>query len=129
VRWAVLFGGLVIIADLAARAIVQRTLSTEDQALVGTLDDIANYVLFAVLGIVVVRDTAVIYLGAVAGVCAALLDATVVAAAAVMAPMPNTTSPIEEVFVSNLVIGTLFAGVAGVVYALVQNMSSGRRPK
>jgi hypothetical protein len=121
-----LLGGLVIIADLAARAIVQRTLSPDDVTLVGTLDDIANYVLFSILGIVVVRDTRSMYMGAVAGVLAALLDASVVAAAGAMAPMPGPGS-IEEIFVSNLIIGTLFAGVSGVVYALVQNWSGGRR--
>jgi hypothetical protein len=127
-RWGLLFGGLVIIADLAARAIVQRTLSADDQNLIGTADDIANYVLFSVLGIIVVRETGIMYLGAIAGVFAALLDAIVVAAAGVMAPMPGPTT-VEEVFISNLVIGTLFAGVSGVVYALVQSWSGGRRPR
>jgi hypothetical protein len=128
VRWGVLFGGLVIIADLATRAVMQRTLSIEDAALVGTLDDIANYVLFSVLGIVVVRDTRVMYMGAVGGVFAALLDAMVVAAAGILAPMPGPGT-VEEVFISNLIIGTLFAGVSGVAYALVQSWSGGRRPR
>lgn len=128
VRRGLLFGGLVIIFDLAARALVQRTFSVDDQALIGTFDDIANYVLFSLLGMIVVRDTRVIYLGVVAGLFAALLDAIVVAAAGVMAPMPGPGS-VEEVFISNLVIGTLFAGVSGAVYALVQGWSRGRRPR
>ena len=127
-RWGLLLGGLVIIADLSARAVVQRTLSPDDAVLVSTMDDIANYILFSVLGILVVRDTRVIYLGALAGIFAALLDATVVAAAGVMAPMPGPAS-VEEVFVTNLIIGTLFAGLSGVVYGLVRNWSGGRRSR
>jgi hypothetical protein len=129
VRWGALVGGLVIIVDLASRAIVQRSLSADDQALVATIDDIANYLLFSALGIIVVRDTGIIYLGAIAGVFAALLDASVVALATLMAPPAGPAPAVEDVFITNLVIGTLFAGVSGVVYQLVQNWSGGRRPR
>ena len=127
-RRALLIGGLVIIADLATRAITQRTPLPEDQQLVGTLDEIANYALFSLLGILVVRDTRIIYMGALAGFIASLLDALVVAAASALAPMSGP-STIEEVFISNLLIGTLFAGMTGIVYGLVQNWSGGRKSR
>jgi hypothetical protein len=127
VRWGAMFGGLVIIVDLASRALMQRSLSPDDQALVATMDDVANYLLFSVLGIIVVRDTGIMYLGAIAGIAAALLDATVVAAATLMAPPAGQAPAVEDVFITNIVIGTLFAGVSGVVYQLVQNWSGGRR--
>lgn len=127
-RRAVLIGGLVIIADLLTRVVIQRSPLPEDQQVVATMDEIANYALFSLLGILVVRETRVVYMGAIAGSIAALLDALVVAAASALAPTPGP-STIEEVFISNLLIGTLFAGMTGVVYGLVQNWSGGRKSR
>jgi hypothetical protein len=126
-RWGVLIGGLVIIADLAAQAVSQHTASADDLNAIGTTDDIVNFVLFSILGIVVVRETGLIYSGAIAGVFAALLDAIVVAAAASMAPPIGPEVGIEEYFVRNLAIGTLFAGLSGVMYLVVQRWSGRRR--
>lgn len=127
-RRALLIGGLVIIADLATRVVLQRTPLPEEQQLVGTMDEIANYALFSLLGILVVRDTRIIYMGAMAGFVASLLDAVVVAAAGALAPTSGPAT-IEEVFISNMLIGTLFAGMTGIVYGLVQNWSSGRKSR
>src|ERR1700716_4302794 len=126
-RWGVLIGGLVIIADRSAQAVSQRTASPDDLVAIGTTDDIVNYLLFSILGILVVRDTGLIYLGAIAGVFASLLDAIVVAAAASMAPPAGPELAIEEYLIRNLLLGTVFAGASGVVYALVQRWSSGSR--
>jgi hypothetical protein len=135
-RLGLLIGGLVIIADLGAQAIMQRTLNADDATLVEAIDELANYVLFSLLGILVVRDTGLMYAGLVAGVFASLLDAMVVAAATLMAPAATAIAPpatvmsvAEEGFVYNLVIGTAFAGASGVVYALVQRMTRGRKPR
>jgi hypothetical protein len=127
-RWGVLIGGLVIIADLLAQAVSQRTLSADDLNAIGAADDLVNFILFSILGILVVRDTGLVYLGAVAGVFASLLDAIVVATAASMAPPAGPDVAIEEYFVRNLAIGTLFAGLSGVVYMVIQRWSGGRRP-
>src|SRR5207253_9239174 len=78
-RWGALIGGLVIIADLTAQAVSQRTASPDDLAASRTTDDIGKYVLFSILGILVVRETGLMYLGAIAGVFASLLDASVLA--------------------------------------------------
>jgi hypothetical protein len=130
VRWGVLIGGLVIIADLATQAIIQRSPTPDDVTAVRAADEILNSVLYLFLGIAVVRDTRLIYAGALAGLLAALLDALVVAAAASMAPTPIPGGgTIEEVFVSNIVIWPLFAAVSGVVYATVQRVSGGRRQR
>jgi hypothetical protein len=126
VRWGVLLGGLVIIADLAAMAAFQRTVSPDDLAAIQTVDDIANYGLFSFLGVVVVRDTGLFYAGILGGLLASLLDSAVVAAARIMAPIAGVSAPIEDVFVTNLVIGVVFAGVSGLMYVLVRRWSGGR---
>jgi hypothetical protein len=128
-RWGLLMGGLVIIVDLAAQVASQRTLVADDLDAIGAADEIINFILFSILGILVVRESGLIYLGAIAGVFASLLDAVVVAAATSMAPPPGPAAPIEEVFLFNLAIGTVFAGISGVVYAMLQRWSGGRRQK
>jgi hypothetical protein len=129
VRWGALIGGLVIIVDLASLVVSQRTVMPEDQAAVEAADDLLNFILFSILGILVVRDTGLMYLGAVAGMFASLLDATVVTAAMSMAPPAGPPVPIEERFLFNLAIGTVFAGIGGVVYAMLQRRSGARRQK
>jgi len=126
-RWGLLIGGLVIIVDLGAQVMSQRTASPDDLNAIGSADEVINYVLFSILGIIVVRDTGLFYLGAVAGVLASLLDAMVVAAAASMAPPPNGALPFEQYFAENLAIGVLFAGLSGVMYFIIQRWS--RRSK
>ncbi len=128
-RWGLLIGGLVIIVDLATQVLMQRSLAPEEVDAIGAADEMVNFVLFSILGILVVRDTAIIYLGAIAGVFASLLDAVVVAAATSMAPPVGQPAPIADVFLFNLAIGTVFAGIGGVVYALLQRWSGGRRQK
>jgi hypothetical protein len=128
-RWALLIGGLVIIADLGTQAIAQRTTSPDDLGAIYNTDELVNYLLFSLLGIIVVRDTGVFYLGAVAGVLASLVDAIVVAAAASMAPPAGGAAPLEEYFARNLVIGIVFAGLSGVTYFVVQRWSGARRSK
>jgi hypothetical protein len=128
-RFAVLIGGLVIIADLGTQAISERLLSADDVSAVQTLDELINYVLFSLLGILVVRDTGLIYAGFAAGVFAALLDAVVVAAALLMGPSGTPLAIVEEGFIYNLAIGTIFGGLSGVVYSLVQRWSGGRRSR
>jgi hypothetical protein len=122
-------GGLVIIADLATQALLQRTFSAEDARALTTVDEVVNYVLFSLLGILVVRQTGLSYAGAVAGVFASLLDAIVVASASLLAPAATPFAAVEEIFLSNLAIGTVFAGVSGLVYSLVQRWSGGRRSR
>lgn len=124
-----LIGGLVIIVDLFALAVSQHATTPDDQASITTVDELLNFVLFAILGVVVVRDTGLIYMGAMAGVFASLLDAIVVAAANTMAPGPGPAPPIEEYFMSNLAIGTLFAGASGIVYGLIRRWSASRSKK
>jgi uncharacterized membrane protein len=122
-------GGLVIIVDLTSQVFSQRTLSADELDTIGAADEIINFVLFSILGILVVRDSGLMYLGAIAGVFASLLDAIVVAAATSMAPPAGPVAPIEEVFLFNLTIGTVFAGIGGVVFAMLQRWSGARRQK
>ena len=88
---------------------------------------ILNYALYALLGVLVVRDTNIIYAGVAAGFVASLLDAIVVSAASLMM---QPTPPPEALwigFARNLFTGTVFAGLSGIVYVLVQRWSGGRR--
>src|SRR5579862_450047 len=55
-RLGLLIGGLVIITDLSATAMIERTVSADDVAAIGDIDEILNYVLFSLLGVLVVRD-------------------------------------------------------------------------
>ena len=128
-RWGLLIGGLVIIADLGAQAIAQRTASPDDLVAIYNADELINYLLFSILGIIVVRDTSVFYLGAVAGVLASLLDSVVVAAAASMATPAGGSGPLEDYFARNLAIGVIFAGLSGVTYFVVQRWSGTRGSK
>jgi hypothetical protein len=125
-RWGVLIGGLAIIADLGAQAMSQRTLNVDELTTIGAVDEILNFILFSMLGILVARETRLVYLGAIAGLFASLLDAIVVATAATMAPPTGPEVAIEEYFMRNIVIGTLFAGLSAVVYMVVQRWPGGR---
>ena len=129
VRWGVLIGGIVIIADLAAQAMAQRTASPDDIAAIFDADDFINYVLFSILGVIVVRDTGIFYLGAIAGVLASLIDGIVVATAASLAPPQGEPLLLDQYFARNLTIGILFAGLSGVVYFVVQRWSGTRRSR
>jgi len=122
-------GGLVIIVDLASQVATQRTAAVDELDAIGAADQIINLVLFSLLGILVVRDSGLIYLGAIAGVFASLMDAIVVAAATSMAPPAGPVVPIEDVFLYNLAIGTVFAGIGGVVFAMLKRWSGERRQK
>ena len=128
-RLGFLIGGLVIIVDLFFLLLTQRSINPEDAAAFGDVDEILNYVLFSLLGVLVVRETRIMFAGAVAGVFASLLDAIVVTAAQVMVPPPLPLDALEFGFARNLLIGTVFAGLSGVVYLLVQRWSGGQRPR
>ncbi|MBV9581587.1 MAG: hypothetical protein JO057_23665 [Chloroflexi bacterium] len=128
-RLGLLIGGLVIITDLAATAMIERTVSADDLATIADIDEVLNYVLFALLGVLVVRETSVMFAGAVAGLFASLLDAIVVSAASLMVPPTPSPDALWIGFARNLVIGTVFAGLSGIVYAVVQRWSSSQRPR
>ena len=112
-----------------AADMVVHTTTPDDAAAIADIDEILNYVLFSLLGVLVVRDTGMMLSGVVAGVFASLLDAIVVTAASLMVPPPPTLEALEFGFARNLVIGTVFAGLSGIVYALVQRWSGGRRSR
>ena len=128
VRLGSLIAGLIIIADLSTKVFTQRTFSADEAAALAQIDNLVNIVLFSLLGVLVVRQTGLMLSGVVAGAFASLLDAIVVAAASLMAPPPTPPAEVQAQFLENLVVGTLFAGLAGVLYAIVQR-SSGRRPR
>jgi len=128
-RFGLLMGGLVIILDLFFMLLRQQTTNADDALNLDLWDLFLNVVLFSVLGVLVVRQTGLTFAGAIAGLFAALLDAIVITAAFLMVPPPQTFDQLEERFVQNLIVGTLVAGVSGLVFALVQRWSGGQRPR
>ena len=117
------------LADLAALAMIQRAASADEIAAIADVDEILNYALYALLGVLVVRDTNIMYAGVVAGFVASLLDAIVVSAASLMM---RPTPPPEALWIGfgrNVLTGTIFAGLSGIVYVLVQRWSGGQRPR
>ncbi len=126
-RLGLLIGGLVIIVDLLTMLITEQTVNPDEIAVWAQIDELANFVLFSFLGVLVVRDTGVVFAGAVAGVFASLLDAVVVTAAALMVPPAQSLDALGGNFAWNLLIGVVFSGLSGVVYALVQRWSDGQR--
>ena len=137
-RLGVLIGGLVIIADLLTQLIIQRTTNADDALAVLQVDQIANVLLYVLLGILMVRDTDLMYAGAVAGLVAGLLDAVVVTAAALLVPHPPPSPDPQELSeqmilvlgaAQNIAQGVIFAGASGVIYTLVQRLPGGRRPR
>ena len=75
--------------------ITEQTTKADEIAVWAQIDELANYVLFSLLGVLVVRDTGVILAGVVAGVFASLLDAIVVTAASLMVPPPPSAEMLE----------------------------------
>jgi hypothetical protein len=130
-RFGVLIGGLVIIVDLGTQILSQRALSPDDRVYAEMGDQIVNWILYSLLGIGVARATGLIYSGVLAGLLASVLDASVVAAAAALAPpIPGVASMgdlIVASFEMNVVDGTLFTAVSCVVYVLIQRWSAGQR--
>jgi hypothetical protein len=127
-RWGLLIGGLVIIADLATLAIIQRSFIPEEQAMIYQTDIIINWVLFSILGILAVRDTRLIYAGILAGLVAAVVDTAVVGAAQIMAPLAGVQLNISDMVINSVLVNAGFAAVSGVVYGLMQRSASGPRP-
>ena len=126
-RWGVLIGGLVIITDLATRALDQRVNSADVQFWIDILDWVVNIVLFSIVGATVVRETRMIYLGALAGMLAGLLDGLIIAATVSMAPMTGDAPP-EDNILRNILLGTLFAGVSALMNWLLLRWH-GSRPR
>src|SRR3954453_2677081 len=69
-RLGLLIGGLVIIADLGVTALIQRSDSAELTDTLAQGDELLNYVLFSLLGILVVRESKLMFAGVIAGVFA-----------------------------------------------------------
>lgn len=121
-----LIGGLVIIVDLATHAILQRVTGEDVLVEIGAANQIANVVLFSILGAVVARRTGMFYLSALAGLLASLLDGAVVLAAASLAPLPGNPAPVDQYLLQNLAYGVIPATVSGFVSTLVERASGPR---
>jgi uncharacterized membrane protein len=124
-RWGLLIGGLVIIADLGSQAIDQRVTTPDVVNTVDVVDYIVNIVLFSVVGAIVVRQTGQVVFGTMAGLLAGLVDGLVIAAAASMAALQSNP---EETILQNVVLGAFFAAISAAVGRVILRRS-GSRPR
>jgi hypothetical protein len=121
-RWSFLMGGLVIIVDLLALLVQQRTTPDATGAEpILAVDQILNAVLFWIAGAAVFRETGRVWFGALAGLLAAVLDTVVVTTAQLMTAGPG--APIDQTAVlvqvaENLALG-LGLAVAGAWFARI----------
>ena len=87
-RWGVLIGGLLIIADLTTRLILQRAGQDAEETL-ASLDQAINWGLLFAAGLSVQRETRNLVWAPLAGLLAGLLDGLVIAAANTINPPPG----------------------------------------
>jgi hypothetical protein len=87
-RWGILIGGLLIIADLTTRLILQR-LGQDAEETVASIDQAVNWGLLFAVGLTVQRETGRVLLAPLAGLLAGLLDGLVIAAANSINPPPG----------------------------------------
>ena len=127
-RWGSLIGGLIIIVDLAAKALQQRLAPGSD--VVQTLepvDLVLNAILLSIAGVAVMRETHSVRMSALAGLIAGLLDALVLAAADVLAPTPGGPTSMSDALIGNIslnvITGVVLAAAAGWFTRLSQRRS------
>lgn len=115
-------GGLVIIADLAAR--LTETPGGTDE--VDTLNIIISALFYSLAGTLAYRDTRRIGFGALAGLIAGALDGLVIGAAELLAPRPGLSEGVTplDVFTSllvlNVALGVLLATLSAWFGALIR---------
>jgi hypothetical protein len=127
-RWGSLIGGLIIIVDLAAKALQQRLAPGSDvvQSL-EPVDLMLNAILLSIAGAAVMRETHSVRMSALAGLIAGLLDALVLAAADVLAPTPGAPMSVSDALIGNIslnvITGVVLAAAAGWFTRLSQRRS------
>ena len=113
-RWSLLIGGLIIIADLGTLVIQQRIAAGPDVLnALDIADQVVSILLYSLVGVAVQRETGRVYLGGLAGLLAGLLDGIVLAAAASLAPRPGDEANTPEMqLLWNVIEGALLAAVS-----------------
>ena len=117
-RWGLLVGGLLIIADLSTRLILQRAGQDAADTLI-TVDQLVNAVLLAIAGASVERESGRIWWATLAGLLAGLLDALVIAAANSINPPPDLGNPLY-LTLQNVAQGPILATAAAWVSSLAR---------
>ena len=117
-RWGVLVGGLLIIADLTTRLILQRVGQDASETLAG-LDEAVNALLLVTAGMAVQRETGRVVWSAAAGLIAGLLDGLVIAAANSINPPPGPQDAMGLLF-QNVAQGPIVAVAAAFVSSVLR---------
>jgi hypothetical protein len=121
-RWGLLVGGLLIIADLTTRLLVQR-MGPDAADTLNQIDLAVNWALLFTAGISVQRETGRVLWGGAAGLLAGLLDAVVIAAANSLNPPPGPQDPLG-LLVQNVVQGPIAALIAAFSSWLLRRRAS-----
>lgn len=126
-RWGVLMGGLMIVVDLATRAMQQRLPEGADTgALLAGANLLLNALFLSILGTSVLRQTGRVRLAALGGLVAGLLDGIVVGAASALAPPGNLGGELTpgelwlEMVLQNLVLGVVLASLSAWIGTLAR---------
>ena len=117
-RWGVLVGGLLIIADLTTRLLVQRVGQDASETLAG-LDEAVNALLLVTAGMAVQRETGRVVWSAAAGLIAGLLDGLVIAAANSINPPPGPQDAMG-LLLQNVAQGPIVAVAAAFVSSVLR---------
>jgi hypothetical protein len=114
----VLVGGLLIIADLTTRLLVQRVGQDASETLAG-LDEAVNALLLVTAGMAVQRETGRVVWSAAAGLIAGLLDGLVIAAANSINPPPGPQDAMG-LLLQNVAQGPIVAVAAAFVSSVLR---------
>jgi hypothetical protein len=117
-RWGLLVGGLLIIADLTTRLVLQRV-GQDASDTVAAIDEVVNGLLLVTAGMSVQRETGRVWWAAAAGLLAGLLDALVIFAANTINPPPGPQDPVG-LLIQNIGQGPLVALAAAVISNLLR---------
>jgi hypothetical protein len=109
----VLVGGLLIIADLTTRLIVQRAGQDANDTLAG-IDEAVNALLLVTAGMSVQRETGRVVWAGLAGLLAGLLDGVVIAAANSINPPPGPQDTLG-LLIQNIAQGPVVALAAAFI--------------
>ncbi len=123
-------GSLIIIVDLATRALQQRIgEGAEMAAVLDAVDNVLNAIFFSVAGAAVLRETGLVRLGALAGLIAGTLDGAVVGAAIAIARPPDIPAEIGAdalwlaALIQNAILGTILGAGAAWFSSLARRRS------
>jgi hypothetical protein len=129
-HWAVIAGGLVVISDLCMRLTITQFLQDQDTtAALTELNYFLNFIIYAVAGTLLGRETGRVGYAAAAGLLAGLFDALIVMSTNSLAPFPGADATMADsavLFAQNIGTGVLAMTLSAAVATFAQRSKRGR---